>query len=169
MKEHKQKYWKRENKKIDKSNLIEVQGDRKELAEYKDQELIVEGFVTNTIGFDGTKRLVDSVKIGKYYIKHVWMKMENIGKLKHGYQKLKVKVVEYKNRYTGDSKYGLMYIGDKGKMYIDNTLKRTKWDKIPVTKHDKILEDIDKPKNKQPKQPFKKMRKVNPKNPNKYK
>jgi hypothetical protein len=128
----KQRYFKRENKKIDKTNLIEVTGNREELKNLKDKELTVEAFVTNTIGYGGTKRLVDSVKIGKYYIKHVWLKMENIGKLTHGYQKLKVKVTEYINPYTNEPKYSLQYIGKKGKMYKDDKLKRIKWDKVYV-------------------------------------
>jgi len=130
--EHKQKYFKRENKKIDKSNLIEITGNREELKEFKDKELTVEGFVTNTIGYSGTKRLVDSVKFGKYYIKHVWLKMENIGKLEHGYQKLKVKVTEYIDPYTNKEKYSLKYVGVKGKMHFQEKTKKIKWDKIYV-------------------------------------
>lgn len=118
---------KRENKKVDKSNFIEVVGNRLELAEYLGQTFTVEGFITNTNGYLGGKRLVNEVYLKGLYIKHIWMKSENIGNLEHGYQKIKVKVTKYTDYSTKDTKYGLKYIGEKGKQYINNTLVKPKW------------------------------------------
>ena len=118
---------KRENKKVDKSNFIEVVGNRLELAEYLGQTFTVEGFITNTNGYLGGKRLVNEVYLKGLYIKHIWMKSENIGNLEHGYQKIKVKVTKYTYYSTKDTKYGLKYIGEKGKQYINNTLVKPKW------------------------------------------
>ncbi len=117
---------KRENRKVN-HNLEEVTGNREELADYVNQELYVEGFVTNTFGYMDTKRLVTEVKIDNFFIKHVWFKNENIGNLKHGYQKLKVKVTKYKDQVTQEIKYGLKYIDKKGKKYQSTFLVKPKW------------------------------------------
>jgi len=128
-KPHKQKYFKKENKKINKNKLKEIVGTRVELAPFVEQTLEVECFVTNTIGYQGEKRLVTEVKIPgtDYFIKHVWFKYENIGKLKHGYQKLKVKVTKYKDYINNQEKYGLKYMGKKGKVFIDTKIRKPKW------------------------------------------
>ncbi len=118
---------KRENKKINKTNVTEVEGNRNELKEYLGETFMVECFVTNTSGYLGGKRLVNEVYLKDLYIKHIWMKSENIGNLDHGYQKLKVKVTKYKDQVSHEVKYGLKYIGTKGKKFIDNTLTKPKW------------------------------------------
>lgn len=118
---------KRENKKIDKSKLTEVVGNRDELKSYVGEVCFVDCFVTNTNGYLGGKRLVNEVYLDDLYIKHIWMKSENIGNLEHGYQKLKVKVIEYKDYSTNETKYGLKYVGTKGKKFVDNSLKKPKW------------------------------------------
>ena len=119
--------YKRENKKVIKNNLNEVTGNREELEDYLNEELEVEAFVTNTYGYNNNKRLVNEIKIDNLYIKHLWFKTENIGKLEHGYQKLKVKVIKYKNYSTDEDKYGLRYIDKKGKLYQDSFLRKPKW------------------------------------------
>lgn len=140
----KQKYYKKENKKINKTDLIEITGARTELQPYLKSELNCSCFVTNTIGYQGEKRLVTEVKIPgtKFFIKHVWFKYENIGKLKHGYQKLRVKVTEYKDHITQETKYGLQYIGDKGKVFKNNNLIIPKW-KLEELENQKDLKDFN--------------------------
>ncbi len=113
--------------KINKNDFIQVSGNREQLQEYLGQECVVDAFVTNTIGYTGGKRLINEVILDNLYIPHLWMKTENIGKLNHGYQKLKVKVTKYKDVYTGDNKYGLKYIGKRGKKFIDYSLRKPKW------------------------------------------
>lgn len=118
---------KRENRKINKDNLVEVTGNRDELAVFLGQELTVEGFVTNTYGYLGDKRLVTEIKIENFFIKHAWLKSNNIGNLGHGYQKLKVEVIEYQDFTTQEIKYGLRYKGTKGKKYVNDKLIKPKW------------------------------------------
>ena len=134
---------KRENKKVKKDNLIEITGNRTELEELLNKELKVEGFVTNTIGFVGGKRLVTEVRIPgtNYFIKHLWFQTERIGKLKHGYQNLEVKVVKYKDYVSGENKYGLKYIGKKGRVPYSNKIKIPKWKKDDWTKETKRSEE----------------------------
>ncbi len=117
---------KRENRKLN-HHLKEVTGLRTELKDYLGDELRVNVFVTNTLGYKGNKRLIQEVYINDLYLKHIWLKTENVGNLQHGYQTLKVKVVDYKDQVTNEVKYGLLYIGTKGKQYTDNTLKKPKW------------------------------------------
>ena len=122
---------KRENKKINKELLIEVTGSRQELKEYLGEQFKAEAFVTNTIGYVGQKRLITEIKIKTltetYFINHAWFNIEDIGNLKHGYQILAMEVIEYKDQITNESKYGLKYVGLKGKKYIDNTMIKPKW------------------------------------------
>ena len=122
---------KREKKKIKKSNLVEITGNRHELKELLDEELKVEAFVTNTLGFVGGRRLVTEVRIPgtNYFIKHLWFKSDRIGKLNHGYQNLEVRVVKYKDQVSGDNKYGLKYIGKRGIIHYSNKIKKPKWRK----------------------------------------
>ena len=119
---------KRENKSINKDDLIEIQGTREELRALLGQKMTVEGFVTNSVGYSNTKRLVTEIRIGEWYIKHAWFRTNKIGDLPHGYQKLKVQVTEYKNQENGEIKYGLRYIGEKGKpKNQNNKLIKPKW------------------------------------------
>ena len=117
---------KRENKKI-KHNLKVVSAPRLELEEYKGKIFKIEAFITNTINTIGNMRLVQQIKFDDLYINHLWMKVENIGNLPHGYHKLDVKVNKYKNRKNNEIKYGLTYVGKKGNKFIDNTLHKPKW------------------------------------------
>lgn len=118
---------KKENKKIDKSNLIEVIGPRIELKKYLGVVFYAPAFVTNSYGFTGDKRLVTEIKIEEYFINHAWFKTANIGKLNHGYQTLEVKVVKYKDQISNIDKYGLKYVGTAGKMFQNNELIKPKW------------------------------------------
>jgi len=124
---------KRENKKIDKKNLVEVTGKREQLKDYLGEEFKVEAFVTNSIGYVGRKRLITEIKIKTpietFFINHVWFDVKDVGNLKHGYQVLSVKVIEYKDQINNESKYALKYIGLNGKKYIDNTMIKPKWKK----------------------------------------
>ncbi len=117
---------KKENRKLAR-NLPEVTGDRTELKPYLGEELNVSCFVTNTTKYQGQKRLVTEIKIHGMFIKHAWMKTSNIGKLEHGYQKLKVKVVKYVDQVTHGAKYGLKYIGKEGKVYQNDKMVKPKW------------------------------------------
>ncbi len=118
---------KRENKSINKNKLTEVTGSRSELKQYIGEDLDVDAFVTNTLGYMDQKRLVTEVRIGDYFINHVWFKTEKIGDLKHGYQKLQVRVTEYMDQTTNESKYGLKYTGTKGNKYQNTFLVKPKW------------------------------------------
>ena len=115
-KNHKQRYFKPENKKIDKSNFYEVTGNREELEPYKGEIFEAKVFVTNTFKYSGEKRLVNSLILPiKYkgknlYVNHLWMKTEKIGHLSHGYQKIKVKIIEYPDLYNNKKKYGVQYV-----------------------------------------------------------
>ena len=118
---------KRENKQADKTGYIEVTGNRTELQKYLGQEFDVEAFVTNTYGYLGGKRLITEIKVKEFYINHAWFKTENVGNLKHGYQKLPIKITSYKDHIKNDIKYGLQYIGTKGKKYMNTALIKPKW------------------------------------------
>ena len=132
-KNHKQKYWKKENKKVDKTNLIEIRGSRSELKEFLGKEIWVEGFITNTYGWDDTRRLLNSVRIlgTPYYITHVWVRRENLAKARHGFAKLKAKIISYKDHITGADKYGIKITDERfrGKHHRDNKVKKPKWKK----------------------------------------
>ncbi|MCD6435245.1 MAG: hypothetical protein J7L15_02475 [Clostridiales bacterium] len=118
---------KRENRKINKSNLTEVSGNRTELKPYLGDTFEVDCFVTNTNGYLGDKRLINEVYLKDLYIKHIWMKSENVGNLDHGYQKLKVKVTKYTDYSSKEVKYGLRYIGKNGKKFINSKLVIPTW------------------------------------------
>lgn len=118
---------KKENQKIDKSKYIEVIGSRCELSKYLDQEFDVDVFITNTLGYLGEKRLVTEIRIKEYFINHAWFKTSRIGKLAHGYQKIPVKVIEYKDQISNETKYGLKYIGSKGNKFQNTKLIKPKW------------------------------------------
>ena len=118
---------KKENKKINRDNLLEVQGSRAELEKYLGQEFEVNAFITNTYGYLDQKRLVTEIEVKEFFINHAWFRTEKIGNLKHGYQKLRVEVTKYKDQQTKEYKYGLKYTGAKGKKRVNNTLIRPKW------------------------------------------
>ena len=117
-KNHKQHYWKKENKKIDKSKYLEIKGNRSELKGYIGHSVIVEGFLTNTYGYGGLKRLVNSIVLPfkhndkQLYINHAWIKTSKVSNVSHGYKKFKVKIVEYIDKYSTDNKkkYGIQLI-----------------------------------------------------------
>jgi hypothetical protein len=118
---HKQRYWKKENKPIDKSKLYEVKGNREELQPYVGEVFIVKGFLTNSYKYSETKRLVNSVilpitKDGKnLYINHGWIRSEKTKDIRHGFKTFRVQVVKYKNLYEGKNKYGIKFLGlEKG-------------------------------------------------------
>ena len=115
-KNHKQKYFKAENKKIDKSGLYEIEGNREELAEYVGQIFKVKCFITNTYKYSEGKRLFNSVilpikKDGKrLYVKHLWTKSENTKHLNHGYKWIEVQIIEYPDLYNNKKKYGIKFL-----------------------------------------------------------
>ena len=115
-KNHKQRYFKKENKKIDKSNFYEITGTRDELKNYLNQEFEVQAFITNTYKYSGEKRLLSSVVLPiekdgkKLYVNHLWVKSERTKNISHGFKKLKVKVVKYKDYYNNSFKYGVRVI-----------------------------------------------------------
>ena len=115
-KSHKQRYWKKENKSIDKTNLYEVQGNRDELAPYVGEVFEVKAFLTNSYKYSETKRLLNSVilpvkKDGKnLYVNHLWVRSSKTQNVKHGYKKLVVKVIEYKDLYQDKPKYGVKIV-----------------------------------------------------------
>jgi len=101
---------KRENKKINKENLVEITGPRTELKPFVGKVIDVEAFITNTYRDTETKRLVNGVRIlgTDFYIKHAWMRTERIGAAPHGYRKFRVKVTAYLDLQTGETKYGII-------------------------------------------------------------
>jgi len=157
MKSHKQNYWKKENKKINKKNLIEITGQRLELEPYKGKVLDCYVFVTNTTAYNGNKRLVTEVRIPdtNYYIKHLWVQEFNLplDQVQHGYQDLKLKVIEYSNIETGDAKYGVK-IAEKNKYKIkDAKIVIPKWKQEMLEAEElkgpkiKPLGEVKRPKN----------------------
>ncbi len=118
---------KRENRKVIKINLTEVTGVRNELKEYVGQKFKVKGFVTNTLGYRGGKRLISEVYLDNLYLKHCWMDVNDVGKLNHGYQILEVEVIQYQDFISKEYKYSLKYIGEKGKKFIEENIKKPKW------------------------------------------
>ena len=112
-KNHKQKYWKKENKSIDKSNLYEVKDNRTELKDYVGRVFKVKAFLTNTFKYNEQKRLLNSVILPieidgkKVYVNHLWIRSEKVSSIKHGFRTFKVKIIEYDNLYEGDKKYGV--------------------------------------------------------------
>ena len=113
---HRQRYWKKENKKIDKSNLIDIKSPRKELKPFEGQTFIVQGFLTNTYGYSKTKRLVHNIVLPiekdgkKFHITHNWVKASKTQNVPHGYRKFKVRIVQYFDKATNKDKYGLKII-----------------------------------------------------------
>ena len=120
---------KRENKKVNKTNLIEITGNRTELKKYLGETFKCEAFITNTSGYQGNKRLVTEVKIPGtvWFVKHIWLKRQKIGALPHGYTTLELKVVEYKDQVTHEKKYGFRYVGEEGKLQEDTRMQIPKW------------------------------------------
>jgi len=153
----KQKYFKRENKRIDKHKLTEIDGNREELKPYVGQIINCEVFVTNSLGYQGDKRLLTEVRIPgtQYFVRHLWVKEYNlpVDKIQHGYQKVKLKVISYDDQVTGDKKYGVKIADEKIKA------KRPKAKMvIPKWKLEQIEnEKLTKPKTKSP---FGKIRKI---------
>lgn len=119
---------KRENKKVNKELLVEVTGARVELKEYVGEQFKVEGFVTNTLGYRGGKRLVSEIYLNNLYLKHCWFSAADIDRLEHGYQLLEVEVIKYQDFITKEFKYGLKYVGAAGKKFPNKeVLKKPKW------------------------------------------
>jgi hypothetical protein len=116
-KTHRQRYWKKENKPIDKTNLYEVKDNREELEPYVGDKFIVKGFLTNTYKYSETKRLVNSVilpitKDGKnLYINHGWIRSEKTLNISHGFKTFEVEIVKYKDLYNGKKKFGIKFLG----------------------------------------------------------
>jgi hypothetical protein len=114
-KNHKQKYFKKENKKIDKSTLYEVKGSREELKDYVGETFEVKAFLTNTYKYSETKRLLNSVILPikkdnkNLYINHLWVRSEKVKNVKHGFKTFIVQITEYNNLYSedGSKKYGV--------------------------------------------------------------
>jgi hypothetical protein len=112
-KNHKQHYWKRENKKIDKSKFIEVKGNREELKPFLNKKFKSQGFLTNSYRYDETKRLINSlilpIKIDNknIYINHVWVNAEKVKNVQHGFKKFIVEIIQYKDLYNNKPKYGI--------------------------------------------------------------
>jgi hypothetical protein len=113
---HRQKYWKKENKPINKSKLYEVKDNREELAPYVGEVFEAKGFLTNTYKYSETKRLLNSVILPIYkdgkniYVNHLWVRSEKTKGVSHGFRKLKVKIIEYDNLYNNSKKYGVKII-----------------------------------------------------------
>ena len=128
-KPHKQKYFKRENKKVNKENLIEITGTREQLALFEGKVVEVEAYITNTYGYTKSKRLLNEVRIlgSNFYIKHAWVKAENLAKAEHGYKKLKVEVIPYTDKVTNETKYGVKIVDTKYKDTKPNKLVIPKW------------------------------------------
>jgi len=118
-KNHHQTYFKKENKKIDKTKLYEVENNRIELKKYLNKTVKAQAFVTNTYGYEGSKRLLNSIilpynKEGtdkKLYIKHAWALAETVKDIPHGYTNVIVHVIKYKNLIDNTDKYGIEIIG----------------------------------------------------------
>ncbi len=124
---------KRENRKVNKGNLVEVTGNRTELESFLGQTLECEVFITNSLGYCNEKRLITEVRIPntKYYIKHLWLKEWNVplNKVKHGYGKLSLKVVDYWDSETGDVKYGVQYAGEAMRQPKEAKMQIPAWKK----------------------------------------
>ena len=114
---HKQKYFKRENKKVNKDHLQEITGNRNELEPLLGETLECEVFVTNSLGYLGDKRLLTEIRIpeSNWFIKHLWVKEYNLplDKVQHGYRKVKLKVISYKDQKSDDVKYGVKIADEK--------------------------------------------------------
>jgi len=115
-KNHKQTYWKTENKKVDKSQFFEVKGNRTELKDYVDQEFIVKCFLTNSHKYNEGKRLINSlvlpIKIDdkNLYVNHLWVNTNNVKDINHGFKIIKVKITKYKDLYNNKKKYGVKFL-----------------------------------------------------------
>ena len=112
-----QRYNKRENKTIKKTNLVEVVGSREELKPFLNKTLNCEVFVTNSLGYLGEKRLLTEIRIPEtdFYIKHLWVKEYNlpIKNIPHGYRKINLKVIQYSDKITQEIKYGVRIANPK--------------------------------------------------------
>jgi len=154
---HKQKYFKRENKQVNKQNLQEITGERTELEPYLGQTINCEVFVTNSTGYLGDKRLLTEIRIPKtnYYIKHLWVKEYNmpLNQVQHGYKKVDLKVIKYQDQITGHTKYGVKIAKElKQKVQKDPGMVIPKW------KQEQL--ENEKLKAKPTKSPFGKIRKI---------
>ena len=139
-----QKYFKKENKKVDKTDLIEITGDRTELEPFVGQVLDCDVFLTNSTGYLGDKRLITEVRIPKtpYFIRHLWVKSINcpVETVPHGYQKIKLKVITYNDQTNGHTKYGVKIADDSIKAKRDpnaNKMVIPKW-KLEQLENDKM-------------------------------
>ena len=158
---HKQKYYKKENLKVKKSGLQEIVGPRSELEPYVGETLECMVFVTNSLGYLGDKRLITEIRIPKtkLYIKHLWVKSVNcpIDQVPHGYQKIKLKVIQYTDQRSGDTKYGVKIADPKIKSQRNPETQKMV---IPEWKREMLENEALKSANKKPetKSPFKKIR-----------
>jgi len=127
---HKQKYWKKENLKIKKDKFTEINGNREELEPLLGEVIECNVFVTNTIKYNGLKRLITEVKIPgtNFYISHLWVQEYKVplNKVFHGYKAIKFKVIKYKDIVKGDTKYGLNVKDDRIKV-PKAVIKKPKW------------------------------------------
>ena len=155
---------KRENKKVKKSNLVEITGNRIELEEFLGQTLECEVFVTNSLGYCDDKRLITEVRIPgtNYYVRHLWVKEWNVplNKVPHGYTKLPLKVVDYWDSTTEEVKYGVKYAGEKLRKPKEAKMVMPAWKKDQL-EAEKLKKESEKNKPKLAKSPFGKIRKVN--------
>jgi hypothetical protein len=150
---HHQRYWKKENLKIDKSKYTEIVGNRVELKKLVGKSFDTRCYITNSYGYTDTKRLVTEVilpisdKNGKpFYVKHVWCKTENIGRAPHGYNTLKMKVTQYTNQVTGETKYSLRCVDTRYKMNPDTlSIKTPEWKK-ELKENEKLKKEVRKAK-----------------------
>ncbi len=115
-KNHKQKYFKPENKKVDKSKFYEIKGNREELKDFVNQEFVVRCFLTNSYKYSEDKRLLNSLILPikkenkNLYVNHLWVKTERVKNISHGFKTIKVKIIEYDNHYEGSKKYGVKFL-----------------------------------------------------------
>jgi len=156
---HKQKYFKRENKQVNKKNLTEIVGTRKELEPYLGQTINCEVFVTNSTGYLGEKRLLTEIRIPKttFYIKHLWVKEYNlpIDQVQHGYRKVELKVIKYREQITGDTKYGVKIARE-----LKKKVQKEPGMIIPKWKLEQLENEQLKTKTAKPESPFGKIRKI---------
>ncbi len=159
---------KRENRTIKKDNLIEITGNRTELKQFEGTVLNAHCFITNTNGYMGDKRLVTELRIPgtNYFVKHLWLKAHKIGNLPHGYTKLELKVVSYLDQVTLEEKFGFKYVGKKGKVHEDTSMKIPKWkremeeDEALKKANVKTAKTSNITKTPKPKKPYNKIRKI---------
>ena len=152
---HTQKYWKKENKKINRDNLTEITGNREQLKDLLGETFLAKCYITNSIAYFNTKRLVTEIQLPikdstdkTYYIKHVWCKMENIKLAPHGYDQLKMKVIRYINQETQETKYGLQCDDVRYKAYEDSSMKIPQW-KLDQMENEEMKKESQKQKRRE--------------------